>query len=172
MTDAGMNAYQKPNPFPGLTTLKDVRTAAMKIAGDYDGEDQTSMEEGGMDDLNAATGEAEVSTQPVTTKPRQVPEGAQMVAPPQPVMSPEPMLDMGTGQAQPQMGSGGGFDMGYGQQMGIDPMSPTVDQMVTAKVARIAQRVMMDNPSLDADEAKRLAALTVAKHPEMVKAPR
>lgn len=202
MTEEGMNAYVKPNPFPNLTTLQQVRSAALKMAAGtpwYPEIDEVTGETGpwvcstcgtenkagtsvckecGMaPGVDAFASRRTAGDQAYTTKPAQVPgqdEAPHMVTIDQQIIPPSIDMAQPPGDVSDQMGSGGGFDMGYGPDTSttMDPMSPTPDQMVAAKAARVAERIRLDNPSMGLAEAKRLALMTIAKHPEMVKASR
>ena len=51
---------------------------------------------------------------------------------------------------------------------GGSPLAPTIGQRVTARIQRLASRVLVDNPDMSRREAVALAARTVANFPQMV----
>ena len=85
--------------------------------------------------------------QPLTTRPRVVPQEHQTfptnLGLDDPGMAPSPVVG--------------------------DPLAPTIDQAVAARVARLTATVLSENPTMDKAAARRLAAATVARYPDMVK---
>jgi Zn finger protein HypA/HybF involved in hydrogenase expression len=148
--DQGRAAHEPDHPFADrLTTVR--QSALRHLAVDLEGFEQSDA----FDDLSGGT-------DPQTTRPRVMPHQHR-----DPSMS-NPMV---TEPAEP-VGAGGGVDMmpeSHGFEMGVDPTVPTVDQMVAAKIARLAKRIRVDNPTMAPDQAKTLAARTVARYPEMVR---
>lgn len=157
MLDQGRAAYEPENPF--AKRLVDTRKAALRILAEGDPGNLEGFEQA--DDFGSQT------KQPLTTRPRVMPSQHQ-----EPSMS-NPPLTVSQAPAEPMTGGGmGGMDITPGEAVDVasmDPTMPTVDQMVAAKIARVAVRVLVDNPSMSAVEAKHIAAMTVARFPEMVK---
>jgi hypothetical protein len=104
---------------------------------------------------------------PTSTRPQVSPEAPP--PPPQPAQTvPESGGPQGTG------------DLGMGQQQmapttpdqqqqpGSIYEQPTMAQRKEAKVARMAQQIVFDNPQVNRDDAVRLARMTVAQFPGMV----
>ncbi len=149
-----------------------VETRKAKEAADGFGEDPSGLTED-----NAATGEptGPASVQPVTTRPRVTP------AAPVPSLAPTSVPEIAPGQmgaggysmTGPAATIGGGsfntLTPGQAPDTAFDPLVPTTDQLVAAKVAQVAERIRMDDPSMAREASLQFAAQVVAKHPEMVK---
>lgn len=118
---------------------------------------------------HTAVDDAEI---PRTTKPRQVPNSDQpdlvtvedQIIPPDP-----PPLDMADPEGvDPTVEMGSGDFGGESLAPPVDPLSPTVDQMVAARVAALSRQIIADNPQMNRDDARALAARTIATFPQMV----
>lgn len=146
MLDQGRAAHEPENPF--ADTLTTIRQTALRMVGEGDHSEVTPSNPGSNIEGFEQNSDFDRPTQPRTTRPRVMPG-----------RTPE-------STNPPDLGDPDGH--GHEHDYPGDPMYPTVAQRVHARVTRLAAKVQMDNPTMAPEEARRVAARTVAAYPEMV----
>lgn len=157
--NTGLHSHTPENPFKD--TLTTIRQSALRhMAAEVDDTLEGFAENDPFDDLGQGSQTA------YTTRPRVMPHSEPEITNP-PVT--DPAGGMGSFDADPTLVPNGDYGMDTATMQMSDPMQPTVDQMVAAKISRLAKRVRVDNPSMSPEEARHLAAQTVARYPEMIR---
>lgn len=150
MLDQGRAAHEPENPF--ADTLTTIRQTALRMVGESEHSEVNPSDPGSNIEGFEQNNDFDRPTQPRTTRPRVMPG-----------RTPE-------STNPPDFGDPAGEPAGHGHEHDYpgDPMYPTVAQRVHARVERLAAKVRMDNPTMPPEEARRVAARTVAAYPEMV----